>query len=227
MTDSTRLWAVVPAAGIGSRMQQPLPKQYLKLGQRTILEHTLARLIETHLFHGIAVAIAHDDSWWAGSEFAEHQLLTTVEGGAERADSVLNALRALQDQADPQDWVLVHDAARPCVTRSEIQMLVAAVQDHPVGGILGLPMTDTVKSVQQGTIIGTQDRSQLWRALTPQMFRMGALLRALKQATGNITDEASAMEAMGLHPLMVRGSPRNIKITEPDDLVLAEIFLQT
>lgn len=226
MTGSGRLWAVVPAAGQGERMRHATPKQYLKLGERTILDHTLSRLVETHLFHGIVVAIRPDDEQWRASELAGHSLISTVCGGAERADSVLAALDALIGMADPEDWVLVHDAARPCITRADILHLIDIVDEHPVGGILARPINDTVKMVDQTSIKGTLDRNHLWRALTPQMFRLGELRQALQQGGAHITDESSAMEAIGRQPIVVCGRADNIKITEPEDLVLAALYLQ-
>lgn len=226
MTSSGLYWAVVPAAGQGSRMGKQRPKQYLQLGRQSILDHTLSRLIDMHVFHRIVVAVQSNDNYWPVSEFATHPLICSVAGGKERADSVLNGLDAIADIAASDDWVLVHDAARPCVSRMDIHNLIDAVNDHPVGGILARPISDTVKTVEQSSILGTVDRRQLWCALTPQMFRFGLLRQALQQAEGPITDESSAIEAMGLHPIVVRGSAQNIKVTEPDDLALATIFLQ-
>lgn len=226
MNHPHRFWAVIPAAGIGQRMGSVRPKQYLRIGQRTILDHTLARFIDTRLFERIVVAIQADDSEWPNSEFVEHDLIRTASGGAERSDSVLNALRHLAGEADAQDWVLVHDAARPCVTRGQIQYLIDAVGTHPVGGILALPIMDTVKIVEQTSIRETMDRRQLWRAQTPQMFRLGPLTEALERANGAVTDESSAMEQMGMQPIVVKGHPTNIKITEADDLALAAFYLQ-
>ena len=224
-----RHWAVVPAAGSGKRMGADIPKQYLTLRGRTILEHTLQRLAAHPAIDGLVVAISPDDPHWVQLEPPKQLPLYLADGGRERCHSVLNALIALEGIADPQDWVLVHDAARPCVRLEDISALIDSLRDHPVGGLLGLPVADTVKRTDtQGNVQQTVDREGLWRALTPQMFRLGALRRALEQALAQnllVTDDASAMELTGLAPLMVEGHGDNIKITRPQDLPLAELYL--
>jgi len=226
MTKSGRLWAVIPAAGIGTRMQSSLPKQYLTLNGRTVLDQTIKRLLDTRLFHKVVVALHADDQWWPQSDYVESPLIETVVGGVHRSDSVLCALDALNQYAEDSDWVLVHDAARPCVRHLDILRLIEAVSHHPVGGILARPIADTIKFVERTSIRTTQDREHLWRALTPQMFRLNELRLALQQANHQITDESSAIEALGKQPIVVTGHADNIKITEPEDLALAEIFLK-
>lgn len=226
MTNPTNFWAVVPAAGVGKRMQADRPKQYLPLGGKTVLEQTLLRLLQSGVFTAVAVAIAQDDPYWPELELDGHEQIIVAPGGKERADSVLSALRVLADNAQEQDWVLVHDAARPCLTRMDINLLIENLQDDPIGGILAAASHDTLKSVDSTGITGTLDRNHIWRALTPQMFRFGLLKTALESFAGNpaITDESSALELMGFRPKIVEGRPDNIKITRPEDLALAEFF---
>ncbi len=221
-------WAVVPAAGVGKRMQADRPKQYLPLAGTTVIEQTLARLLQAGAFGAVAVAISDEDPYWPELEVSRHPQVVTAQGGKERADSVLSALRALQDRAAEDDWVLVHDAARPCLTAGDIRHLIATVRDDEVGGILALSSHDTLKQVDAGRISATIDRSHVWRALTPQMFRYGMLRDALQEAEGNpaVTDEASALELKGYRPKIVEGRPDNIKITRPEDLALAQFYME-
>ena len=228
---SPRFWAVIPAAGTGKRMDSVIPKQYLPLHGKTVLEHTLRHIIGHPSIAAVVVVIAQDDQYWPGlaSVFVEQSLIV-VHGGAERCNSVMNGLRALSGHAAPQDWVLVHDAARPCIRHDDIDKLISAVIVHPVGGILGVTAADTMKRVDEHRqIIATVDRSGLWHAQTPQMFRLQQLIMAIRHAiaiNAPITDEASAMELSGLSPLIVEGHRDNIKITEPDDLIHVEMFLE-
>lgn len=174
MSTDARFWGVIPAAGIGRRMGGAVPKQYLLLGDRSILDHSLERLLDCPLVQGICVALAEADGWWPTCRGAVASRVFPVTGGAERAHSVLNALGYLEQIAAPSDWVLVHDAVRPCLRRSDIDKLIALLKDHPVGGILGVPVLDTVKQADlAGTVIATVPRERLWRAFTPQMFRLG------------------------------------------------------
>lgn len=229
MTERRHYWGVVPAAGVGQRMGAECPKQYLEIRGRTVIEHTLDRLLTAERLSGVMVALGKDDAYWPDLPHSRHPRVRTTEGGKERADSVLAALQALSAEAADDDWVLVHDAARLCLTLVDIDRLIDQVRDHPVGGILALPSSDTLKRVEQGEILATIDRRQVWRALTPQMFRLGALREALRDAARRqitVTDEASAMELRGLRPLIVEGRPDNIKITRPEDLPLAEFFLE-
>ena len=228
MTKSIKFWGVVPAAGVGKRMQADRPKQYLGLAGKTVLEQTLARLLGANVFNAIVVAISAEDPYWPELEISLHPQVVTAPGGKERADSVLSALKTLRDNADDNDWVLVHDAARPCITFEDIHKLIGALSNDDVGGILALSSHDTLKNVQDNSILGTLDRRHIWRALTPQMFRYGMLKNALVECGGNIaiTDEASALELKGFKPKIVEGRPDNIKITRPEDLALAQFYLE-
>jgi 2-C-methyl-D-erythritol 4-phosphate cytidylyltransferase len=228
MTHSPNYFAVVPAAGVGKRMLADRPKQYLLLHNQTVIEHTLSRLLQAKIFTGIAVAISKEDPYWPELEISKHPQVLTAVGGKERADSVLSALNLLQNHASKDDWVLVHDAARPCITASDIHKLIATLKDDAIGGILALPSHDTLKQVKGDNIQQSLDRRSVWRALTPQMFRFGVLKQALEQTQGNlaITDEASALELTGLSAKIVEGRADNIKITQADDLFLAQFYLE-
>ncbi len=228
MTESTHIWAVVPAAGVGKRMQADKPKQYLPLVGKTVLEQTLSCLINADVFSAVAVAISVEDPYWPTLNISTHKKIITAAGGKERSDSVLSALKSLRQQAHNSDWVLVHDAARPCLTCSDIHLLIDQLKDDEVGGILALSSHDTLKNVDRYRITKTIDRSVIWRALTPQMFRYGMLKQALESAEGNplITDEASALEIQGLQPKIIEGRTDNIKITRPEDLVLAQFYME-
>lgn len=230
-----KFWAVIPAAGVGARMGGNRPKQYLPLAGKTVIEHSLERLLNHPLISGAIVAISHADEYWPelASQIKQQQNkpLQTAPGGLERCDSVLNALQALLVRADKNDWVLVHDAARPCVREGDINRLIEYCKDHPVGGILAVPVKDTIKqsagSGETNNIATTIDRSLLWHAQTPQMFRLGMLHDVLTQAlAANVvmTDDASALEWSGRTPLLVEGHGDNIKITNPEDLPLAEFY---
>ena len=194
MTYSIKYWAVVPAAGVGKRMNADRPKQYLPLLDKTVIEHTLMRLLKADVFSAVAVAISEEDPYWPELDIASNEKVITAAGGKERADSVLSALKAIRTLASDDDWVLVHDAARPCITTIDINHLINSLKTDDVGGILALSSHDTLKNVQGDFIVETLDRRHIWRALTPQMFRYGLLKSALEAAEGNpaITDEASA-----------------------------------
>ncbi len=225
------VWAIVPAAGTGSRMQADKPKQYLELEGKTVLERTLQRLISHPRVKGIIVAVAKNDSWWGQISVQSDEPIHVIEGGVTRADSVLNALTELDNMSDGDDpWVLVHDAARPCLRHQDISHMLETLSDHPVGGILGIPVNDTVKRANSDQeITETIERHGLWRASTPQMFRLQVLKQALETAQKQqltVTDEASAMELAGFQPMMVEGHSDNIKITLLQDLALANLFLQ-
>lgn len=223
-------WAIVPAAGIGRRMGGDIPKQYLPLNGRPVIEHTLERLLGHPSIRQVLVALSPDDQWWPETVFANHPEVVGVEGGAERCDSVLNALRCLSEFAVDDDWVLLHDAARPCLRAGDIDRLIEQLTDHPVGGILGMPVRDTMKRADESAhITETVCREGLWHAFTPQMFRIGPLRTALSDALAQgkrVTDEASAMELAGYSPMLVEGHPDNIKITRPEDLALAGFYLK-
>ncbi|MGZ8160229.1 MAG: 2-C-methyl-D-erythritol 4-phosphate cytidylyltransferase [Methylobacter sp.] len=228
MINSTKFWAIVPAAGVGKRMQADRPKQYLELAGKTVIEHTLLRLLQADVFAAIAVAVSKEDPYWPELSISRHKNIITAPGGKERADSVLSGLKTIREQASDDDWVLVHDAARPCITTADIRYLIDSLINDAVGGILALASPDTLKQVQGNGITGTLDRSHIWRALTPQMFRYGMLKTALEQTQGNpaITDDASALELQGLQPKIVEGRPDNIKITRPEDLALAQFYME-
>ena len=226
-----RYWLIVPAAGIGQRMQSAIPKQYLTLADRFLLDVTLSRVLSGCAWDGCVVPLHPDDRWWPRSESASDSLIETCAGGAERVDSVIAALRHLKGVAGDRDWVLVHDVARPCIHRQDLHRLRGELAQDSVGGLLAAPVSDTIKQVAPGSdrVSATVDRRLLWRALTPQMFRYGDLLSALEKAVrehaGLITDEASAMELAGCQPRILSGRADNIKITVPEDLALAEFIL--
>lgn len=224
------LWCVVPAAGSGARMGAALPKQYLSLGGRTLIEHTLGRLLSYAPLRAVCVAIAGDDHWFAHLPVASDPRLLCVTGGATRHASVRRALAALAPQARDDDWVLVHDAARPCVRLSDIARLVECVRAGRDGGLLAMPVIDTVKqAAADGRVAATLPREQLWLAATPQMFRYADLCRALDAAEADgviVTDEAQAMERSGAQPQLVPCARDNIKVTRPEDLRLAAFLLQ-
>lgn len=222
-------WIIVPAAGVGARMRSTVPKQYLPLAGKTVLENTLERLLVLPNIAGIFLVLSPEDNHWNALPLAQNKRIHRIAGGAERCDSVFNALEYLQAVASPDDWVLVHDAARPCVHEHSVLKLIDEVKNHTVGGILGVPVSDTLKHVNDSIIQSTVDRRFLWQAQTPQMFRMGLLYRCLRQALDDgkvITDESSALECYGYQPLMVQGRSDNIKITRPEDLAIAAILLQ-
>lgn len=223
-------WLVVPAAGIGSRMQAQCPKQYLRVAGQTILEWSLACFLEHPSLRGTVLALAEHDHWWPALALATDERIRTVVGGAERADSVLNSLFALEQQgAQADDWVLVHDAARPLLEPADLDALLSGLADDPVGGLLAVPARDTLKQVNaQGQVVTSIDRSVIWHALTPQMFRLGLLKQALIDALAAgaaVTDESSAVEWAGLLPRVIEGCATNIKITRPEDLQLLQRLL--
>ena len=216
-------WVVIPAAGIGSRMRADRPKQYLQLAGRTILEHTLDCFLDHPRLKGLVLSLAADDPFWPALPCATDPRIQRVEGGAERADSVLaGLLRLVELGAQEGDWVLVHDAARPNLARSDLDRLLAELADDPVGGLLAVPARDTLKRIgADGRVAETVDRSLIWQAYTPQMFRFATLHRALADALVAgvaVTDEASALEWAGQAPKLVEGRADNLKITRPEDL---------
>jgi len=218
MTDAADLagiCVIVPAAGIGERMDAGIPKQYLVLAGKTILQHTLERFLSLNPDR-VVVVVSPDDEFYESVPCMND--CEVVDGGAERSDSVLNGVDHLS--LGDNDFVMVQDAVRPCVRTEDILKLVDAVKDHPVGGLLAMPVNDTVKQVEAGEVVRTLDRSTIWLAQTPQMFRFGLLKSAL-QAAQAPTDEASAIELSGHKPIVVEGSQDNIKITRVDDLEAA------
>lgn len=230
ISTSQPFWFIVPAAGVGRRFGGAQPKQYLSLGDTTVIEQTLQKLVSFVHCKAVIVAVCEDDHYWSTLEIASHPTIKRVAGGAERSQSVLNALESIKGLAGDNDWVLVHDAARPCVDVSHIAQMFKELDDHKVGGLLALRVADTIKQENaMGEVEVTLDRSQLWQAQTPQMFRFKLLLDALKQSLAagvTITDEASAIEWQGMKPALVEGSRRNLKITLPEDLELAQFYLQ-
>ncbi len=232
MSEQPRHWVVIPAAGAGRRFGGPVPKQYLALGGRQVIDYSIAAFIDHPLIAGCVLALSPEDAWWPESAYADHPALQRVAGGTERSDSVANALAHLVTHAADEDWVLVHDAARPCLTRADLDRLLAALREEPVGALLAVPVHDTVKCAEAASglrVERTLPRQQLWRAYTPQAFRLGQLRQALAQCQAHglaITDEASAIEQLGLRPRLVEGRVDNIKITRPEDLPLAHFFLQ-
>ena len=208
------------------------PKQYLPLLRRPVIAHTLERLCTHPRVAGVVVAIAGDDRWWAGVAAAPMPGGLTpraVSGGAQRCHSVLAGLEALAGEAGPRDWVLVHDAVRPCLRRDDLDRLLSELGADEVGGLLGVRVKDTMKRADaDGAVRATVDREGLWHAQTPQMFRLGALRAALGElvdAGRTVTDEAEAMELAGMRPRLVEGHDDNIKITRREDMALAELFL--
>ncbi|MFH6601332.1 2-C-methyl-D-erythritol 4-phosphate cytidylyltransferase [Ectopseudomonas khazarica] len=226
---SARFWLVIPAAGIGARMAADRPKQYLQVAGRSILEHTLQRFLDHPALRGVVVSLAADDPYWPVLAVASDPRIRRAAGGRERADSVLAGLEALKSEgAADDDWVLVHDAARPNLALEDLQRLLDSLADDPVGGLLAVPARDTLKRAgADGRVQETVDRSVIWQAYTPQMFRLGALRQALAQALRAqvaITDEASAMEWAGLAPRLVEGRADNLKVTRPEDLQYLQVL---
>ena len=229
------IWVVIPAAGVGKRMQADRPKQYLPLLNKTVIEHTLSCFSEHQAIAGIVISLHPDDPYWADLDIHLPIPYFVVTGGKERSDSVLNALKMIQNELeiDANSWVMVHDAARPCLLQADIDKLIASCLDaNKVGGILAKKVSDTMKRANNNndaSILLTEDRENLWHALTPQMFRLKPLSDALQQALEQnivITDEASALESCGESPLLIEASGSNIKITHPNDLALAEFLLR-
>lgn len=227
------IWAVVPAAGIGSRMQVAIPKQYLQINGQSVLSLTLARLSALADIKRIMLVLSADDTHWARHNTLHdpgRDKVLTCLGGADRWQSVLNGLDALANLAAPDDWVLVHDAVRPCVRIDDILSLLAITATDSAGGLLALPVSDTLKRADaQGAVAQTVDRTALWAACTPQLFPFARLRQALRDASAagvTLTDEASAMEWAGAQPQLVPCHKDNIKITYAEDLLLAELILQ-
>ena len=222
------IWGIIPAAGSGSRMNSEIPKQYLTIDGRTVLDHSISRLLASPQVSGVCVALSADDSRWPSSDYAADPKVITVVGGTERHHSVRNALKRLDALNVGDAWVLVHDAARPCLSQDDLSSLIDQVQDKS-GGLLACPVVDTLKkSDVTGSVLETVDRQVLWRAMTPQMFRLQALKKAIDQAEKKgllITDDAGAMELFGVKPKLIEGSAQNIKITRPEDLWMAEMIL--
>ncbi|SUB81822.1 2-C-methyl-D-erythritol 4-phosphate cytidylyltransferase [Pragia fontium] len=220
--------AILPAAGIGSRMQSDCPKQYLSIGDKTIIEYAINMLLSHPMVQHVIVALHPQDSVFATLPISTDERISTVTGGAERSDSVLAGLELAKTMN--VDWVLVHDAARPCLRYADLDNLIQSTLKAKQGGILAMPVRDTMKREVIGaqTISHTVDRSALWHALTPQMFPLELLYECITRAHQEgmvLTDEASALEHCGFHPLLVSGRSDNIKVTRPEDLALATFYL--
>lgn len=229
MRDEPRYWAVIPAAGGGSRMGQSRPKQYLPLRGRALLEWSIAPFLETEWIDGIVLVLPRSDTEFAQLPLARHPKIVTVSGGAARAESVLTGLEAVAERSAGfrEVYVLVHDAARPCVHWSLLETLREEASDAH-GGLIAMPAADTLKKAKHSKVAATVDRALIWRAQTPQMFRADLLAQALRECAEHnlqVTDESSAMERAGYKPRLIRGRESNIKVTYPEDLALAEFWL--
>jgi 2-C-methyl-D-erythritol 4-phosphate cytidylyltransferase len=232
LSSTDTFWAIIPAAGIGARIGTQVPKQYLLLHKKPIIAHSIASLSSHPKIHKIVVVLAANDTHWplfhAALPPACAEKIVTVLGGATRQLSVYQGLLALQKQAKPMDWVLVHDAVRPFLQQTDIHHLMTTLQDNPVGGLLGIRVRDTLKRTDQAAqVISTLDREEIWQAQTPQMFRYGLLRDALQSAIEKkqqLTDEAMAIEKAGMRPCMIEGPLYNMKITYPEDIAYAEKY---
>ncbi len=226
-----KIWGIVPAAGFGSRMKAPVPKQYLLLAGEPVLVHTLRRLCAVNCIDGVVIGIRQKDDFWERCRFDHDKLIGIANGGAERADTVLNAIHFLVQShvAAPGDWVLVHDAVRPCVRQDDIQKLVNCLTENPDGALLGIPVHDTLKkSNRDNKITETVPRESYWRAVTPQIFPLGPLRQALESCIAQnqaVFDESCAMEYMGRRPQLIESHSTNIKITLESDLRTAEAII--
>ena len=234
VADTARCHALIPAAGVGTRMGDGVPpKQYLPLAGRPMIWHAIAALAACPSIARVFVVLAPEDAYWHDADYAAfgERLAVLRAGGPTRAQSVAQGLAAMRRppwQVDDTDWILVHDAARPCLTPAAVARLIAQVRPTRAGGILAVPVADTLKRAQDGapaSIAATVAREGLWQAQTPPMFRAARVASALDAAPVG-TDEASAVEASGLHPLLVEGEPTNLKVTWPRDLALAELILR-
>ena len=235
MAVSLRYWAIIPAAGTSQRMKAAVPKQYLRLGDDagenfTILEASLSCFLRHPKIAGVVVALHVDDQHWTNLAVTRNEKIQTVIGGKSRAESVYNAIKYLdKTSAEDEDFVLVHDAARPCLRYTDLDLLIQQLEQDDVGGILASPVSDTLKIVEKlvnsnTTVSHTLDRVNIWRALTPQMFRLRVLKKALKHCVKQniaVTDEASTVEALGLQVKVVAGHADNIKVTHTEDLEIA------
>jgi 2-C-methyl-D-erythritol 4-phosphate cytidylyltransferase len=230
------IWAIVPDAGMGKRMLSDIPKQNLLLNGRPLLEYTLNTLLQNNAIAGLVIALQSDDEFFSELKIDSKKPVIRAVGGKERADSVLNAINTLFEYSEfdaDKDWVMVHDAVRACLRQGDIDKLVSDVAENPNGGLLALPVRDTMKrqTVEDdiATVATTVDRENLWHALTPQYFPAKSLKEALEKALQeglDVTDESSAMELAGFSPVLVNGNEDNIKITRPDDLRLASLYLK-
>jgi len=225
------VFALIPAAGSGSRFAGEQPKQYARVAGKAMLWHSV-RAVCVPPVETVFVVLAPDDKSFAAQDWSafDGKVEPLYCGGEARRDSVYNGLVSVMNTVDADDWILVHDAARPCLPRRDLDSLLRECQPDAVGGLLALPVAETVKKAAKDEagvqrIAATEDRAQLWLAQTPQMFRAGLLAQALRRASGPVTDEASAIEQMGLKPRLVTGSRENLKVTFPEDLAIAETLL--
>lgn len=224
-----KYYGLVPAAGAGARMGSHIPKQYLQIFNKPLLYHSLSVLCDYAAIERTYVVLAEGDRYWEHFDYQyfSSRLVPFFCGGLSRAESVLNGLKAMREDAVDDDWVMVHDAARPCLSRQHLDRLVAEIGDDPVGGLLAIPVADTLKRADAaGRVACTENREGLWQAQTPQMFRYGLLLEALGKVNGGaITDESQAVELLGYSPKLVLSDNRNIKVTYPQDLMVAKMVL--
>lgn len=224
------IWVIVPAAGSGQRMAAGTPKQYLLIKSKTILETTLDLFLANERIGKVVVTLAADDLLWPTLPCASNAKIMSALGGSTRALSVYNGLVALKAMVRENDWILVHDAARPCLSAETLNKFIQKLSKDSVGGILAMPVKDTLKLSKSDspTIVKTLNRDNVWHAQTPQMFRYGLLLNAMEQALNceyEITDEASAMELAGYSPQLIESNSRNLKVTTPEDLAMAKFLL--
>jgi 2-C-methyl-D-erythritol 4-phosphate cytidylyltransferase len=224
MNSEKKLWVIIPAAGIGQRFNGSVPKQYERVNDQPLLSYTLKTFLNYEKTHRVVVAINENDNEWSSLVQSDYSKVSSVDGGDTRMHSVYNALQSLQTEVKEDDWICVHDAARPGLTLSALEAMMAKISSHSVGGVMGLPVVDTLKKVTPTQEIkATIDRTSLWRAQTPQIFRYAILQQALDHAINQgvlVTDESSAVEALGYSPLMILGDERNAKITVREDLEL-------
>jgi 2-C-methyl-D-erythritol 4-phosphate cytidylyltransferase len=228
--NSSRHVALIPAAGVGARMNAVCPKQYLPVAGKPMLAHVLETFAASNRIDQVFLVVSRADGYvdevMAALRRTTDKITLVRNGGATRQESVLNGLIAMDGHVENSDWILVHDAARPCLSEDLIEKLCNGLQDDPVGGLLALPIVDTLKrEAPENRVESTVSRDGLWAAQTPQMFRYELLRRALEQCS-QVTDEASAVEALGLQPKLIEGNARNFKITLPGDIALAECYLK-
>jgi len=230
-----RYWAIIPAAGSSQRIGTAVPKQYLSLGDTTVIEASLSSFLKHPNIDGVIVALQADDQYWANLAVTKNEKIHTVIGGGSRAESVHNAIKYLENTpAKDEDFVLVHDAARPCLRYTDLDSLIQQLEQDDVGGILAAPVSDTLKLIEKqagliNTVNKTLDRENIWRAFTPQMFRLVTLKKALAHCIKQnikVTDEASAVEALGLQVKLIKGHSDNIKVTHAEDLELASTIFK-
>jgi len=233
MPNKSRFWAIIPAAGTSQRMGAAIPKQYLPLGKATVIEAAISNFLRHPKIAGVTIALHADDQYWNNLAVTRDERIHTVIGGESRTESVRNAINYLENtSADDQDFVLVHDAARPCLRYNDLDLLIQQLEQDDVGGILASPVSDTLKVVEKqgshNTVNKTLDRENVWRAFTPQMFRLTTLKKALVYCVKKnikVTDEASAIETLSLQVKLVKGHSDNIKVTHAEDLDLAAAIL--